>query len=613
MRALAIWILAFGFAASPAIARTVGTGDDKDSTAANKKVETSKVATDKKAADASKTETPATPAPASVDNQLQQLRELLEAQSRQLQEQNDALKEQRKEMEVMRENLKAVNAPLENEGAVPGSNLASDPAANAGLGYTSNASAADKEEPPTSIHIKGITLTPGGFFAAETVWRQRGITNDVNTDFKSIPLPGQSQARLSEFNASGRQSRISMKVEGKLDNVKLTGYYETDFLSAGTTSNYNQSNSFTLRQRQFWAQAAFDSGWKITGGQMWSLATETKKGLDNLTEATPLTIDAQYTAGFSWMRQYGLRVSKNIGDRFWLGVSMENSQTTLGGKIQNDSTLIAAPGDLGGLLNNQANFSFNETPDFIVKAAWEPGFGGHYEVFGIVSTFRSRIFPCAGASVNNPCVVDLSTAPSSLGATNDTKTGGGIGANARWSLFSKKFDLGIHFLDGDGVGRYGTTSLADVTVHPDGTLEPIHSYQALGSIELHPNPKWDIYAYAGGEYDGRTAYTFTVPVTEAVLGVGYGSPLLSNGGCLTEPVPGNQNTPGSLGGCQQDIRNIIEGTIGFWNRFYKGPKGTVQWGLQYSYAVRNTWSSATGGDPHGIDNMFFTSFRYYLP
>ena len=106
MRALAIWILAFGFAASPAIARTAGTGDDKDSAAATKKADASKKATDQPAAATSKTETPAKPVPASLENELQQLRELLEAQSKQLQDQNDALKEQRKEMEVMRENLR---------------------------------------------------------------------------------------------------------------------------------------------------------------------------------------------------------------------------------------------------------------------------------------------------------------------------------------------------------------------------------------------------------------------------------------------------------------------------------------------------------------------------
>ena len=41
--------------------------------------------------------------------------------------------------------------------------------------------------------------------------------------------------------------------EGQLDDVqKLTGYLETDFLSAGSSSNSNQSNSYTLRLRQFW-------------------------------------------------------------------------------------------------------------------------------------------------------------------------------------------------------------------------------------------------------------------------------------------------------------------------------------------------------------------------
>ncbi len=100
-------------------------------------------------------------------------------------------------------------------------------------------------ESPLALRIKGITLTPGGFLAAETVWRQRGLASDVNTPFNSIPLPGSSQSNLSEFFGSGRQSRISLLAEGKLKDAKLTGYYETDFLSAGVTSNNNESNSYT--------------------------------------------------------------------------------------------------------------------------------------------------------------------------------------------------------------------------------------------------------------------------------------------------------------------------------------------------------------------------------
>jgi hypothetical protein len=624
MRALAIWILAFGFAASPAIARTAGTGDGKDSTNTAKKADTAKSAdaaksaTGDKAADASKTEAPAKPAPASLENELQQLRQLLEAQSKQLQEQNEALKEQRKDMEVMRENLKAVNAPLENEGALP----ASAPDANAALGFAPSADS--KDEPPTAIHIKGITITPGGFLAAEGVWRQKGITNDVNTDFKAIPFSGASNAHLNDLNFSGRQSQINALIEGKLDDVKIGGYFEGDFLSAGVTSNNNETNSYTFRQRQFWAQAAFDSGWTFTGGQMWSLVTETKKGLQPLSEARPMTIDAQYNVGFSWARQFGFRIAKSFDDnKLFLALSVEAPELTFGGKLQTQNTLIAQPGDTAGLFNNQANYSYNETPDFVVKAAWEPGWG-HYEVFGVVSTFRARTFPCAGASSTNLCSINDSPISGSL-ASNDTRTGGGIGVNARAPFFHKKLDAGIHFLGGDGVGRYGNSTLADVTSRPDGTLTPIRAYQALGTLEFHATPKLDIYAYAGGEYASRAAYSIT-NAAGALLGVGYGSPLVRNDGCSVELSPTNQNSPAGVNAtgvvtpanCQGDIRNMIEGTLGFWYRFYQGPKGRLQYGLQYSYAVKNTWTGTNSTQtefftPSANTSMVFTSFRYYLP
>ena len=60
------------------------------------------------------------------------------------------------------------------------------------------------------------------------------------------------------------------------------------------TSNNRQSNSYVFRQRSLYGQAAFDNGWIITGGQQWTLVTETKKGIANRTEALPQTIDSQY-------------------------------------------------------------------------------------------------------------------------------------------------------------------------------------------------------------------------------------------------------------------------------------------------------------------------------
>ena len=227
-------------------------------------------------------------------------------------------------------------------------------------------------ESPLAIRFKGITITPGGFLAAETVWRQRGLASDINTPFNSIPLPGSSQSSMSEFFGSGRQSRVSALAEGQLKEAKLTGYVEADFLSAGITSNNNESNSYSLRQRQVWGQAALH-GWSFTGGQMWSLVTETRKGMDNRTEALPMTIDPQYHVGFSWARQYGFRVTRDFGDKMWLGLSVENPQTTFAAHGNSSNFLIGAPGTAGGLFNPTANYSFNSAPDFVVKAAFEPG------------------------------------------------------------------------------------------------------------------------------------------------------------------------------------------------------------------------------------------------
>ena len=42
-----------------------------------------------------------------------------------------------------------------------------------------------------------------------------------------------------------------------------------------------------------------------------------------------MTIDPQYTVGFSWARQYGFRVTKDFNNKVWAGFSVENSQETV--------------------------------------------------------------------------------------------------------------------------------------------------------------------------------------------------------------------------------------------------------------------------------------------
>jgi len=473
-------------------------------------------------------------------------------------------------------------------------------------------------ENPTTIRFRGIELTPGGFLAGETVNRQRATGGDVNTSFSAIPFSGQTAGVLSEFNASGRQSRISLLAEGKLSSAILRGYFESDFLSAGTTSNDNQSNSYTLRLRQAWAQVETNGGWAFTGGQMWSLATEYKHGLSNNAEAIPLTVDAQYNVGFTWERQYGFRATKRIGDRFWLGGAAEESQILNIGGYNLPTIAYQEAGSAAGLYNPTANYSFNYAPDLIAMVAYEPSFG-HFELFGVGRFFRDRVYPNAQA-----------TTPSALGAFTSKTQGGGAGANATVSLFDKKLDIGAHILAGNGIGRYSTTSLPDATAHPDGSLELLVGGSTLGKVEWHPTHRLDVYAYYGGEYVKRASYatglfvTTPGPTQNQPILAGYGAPNDVVSGCYTEVLPvsssnGGGNVPGTAANCQAQTRNIQEGTFGYWYRFYQGSKGTLQQGIQYSYAERHTWLGigdtfdGLGGSPKAIDNMWFTSFRYYLP
>jgi peptidoglycan hydrolase CwlO-like protein len=54
-------------------------------------------------------------------------------------------------------------------------------------------------ENPTSIRYKGVTITPGGFFAGEAVWRQRALNADIYTNWNGQPYPGSGEAHTSEF------------------------------------------------------------------------------------------------------------------------------------------------------------------------------------------------------------------------------------------------------------------------------------------------------------------------------------------------------------------------------------------------------------------------------
>lgn len=454
---------------------------------------------------------------------------------------------------------------------------------------------------PDAIHFKGATLSfTGSFIAGETVWRQGATGGGLNTAFTGVPLDHSDAAQLSEFYGSGRQSRLAFKASGKTENMTLTGYYEMDWLGTGITSNNNQSNSYVLRQRQLWADAKLNNGWDFSAGQGWSLATETTQGLTRGSEILPATIDPQYTAGFVWTRQYSARVSKNLGSKAFIGASVENAETlNPAGANLPTNVLLGSAGTGGGLYNSTANYSFNLTPDFVAKLAVEPGWG-HWELFGIGRTFRDRIYPTTGTPYNS-----------------DPAWGGGVGGGFRGPLANKKLSIGLKGLWGQGVGRYGSSTIADVTIRPNGTLSPLHGFSALSTVELNPNPRLSVYLNYGADYIGRDF------ATSGGKQVGYGTYTANMSGCNTETAPTVSNgfassAPTGVTGCTNQNKDVQEFTAGYTYFFYKGPKGAFRYGLQYARFERDLWSGAggttnPGGGAKGVDNMFWTQVRYYLP
>lgn len=469
-------------------------------------------------------------------------------------------------------------------------------------------------EHPDAIRYKDVTISPtGSFIEFATVDRTRATGSDIPTPFSSIPFTASNPGQLSEFEATGRQSRLALLASTRLGSTKLSAYYEMDWLGTGVTSNNNQSNSYVLRERQLWAQAAFHNGLTITGGQQWSLATEDGHGIDNRTEVLPQTIDPNYQIGFIWMRQPGIRATYTFSPTLTAGISAEASQTltpacsaSTGGYCA-INYLVGQSGTGGGLYNSTTTYSYNLAPDLLAKVAFDPKLG-HFEVFGIERTFRNRVFPNENSQTGKTVNAALA---SGAGAYNDSLVGGGVGGSARFFAADKRFDFGLKGEYGDGTGRYATTQLPDLTVRPDGQFALLHNFSVMAFADGNVTKRLNMYTYYGTDVVGHDVFADGTGSGQA----GYGSHLLATSGCGTELAPGTTTTgyTPTNASCSVNTKDTREATAGFWYDFYKGPGGRFREGFQYSWVERNTYTGLDNITPTAVDNVFETSMRYYLP
>jgi hypothetical protein len=465
-----------------------------------------------------------------------------------------------------------------------------------------------------------IKMTWGGFLAAESVFRQRNTVSDMGTPFTSIPYPFSPQYSEHEFHGSARASRLSLLVEGQLDPAqKLAGYYEMDFLGAALTSNYNQSNSWAPRLRQaFYTYDNSDWGFHFLAGQAWSMATQNTIGITARKENVPLTIEANYVAGFNYTRNWQLRFVKDFGPMVSFGLSLENPAE----QVYGAAGAIANGGSLNGLIVNWANpgnsflnggglatntFNTETAPDVIGKVAFDPGWG-HFEALGMVRFFTDSVFTCNPLSVaaNGTCnLLPIAGGLVPGGASSRITTGEGVGGSVLLPIIPKFLDVQASALYGKGIGRYGASQLSDVVITTDGTLSPITALHVLVGAVAHPWAGLDIYGYGGFERADANL-NFSLAGT-----TGFGNPAVVNFGCGM-PTPASFNGAGPTN-CTAINKEVDMLAVGFWQNLYKGNYGRVAAGAQYEYIKRKSFDTlpGNGGATSTDDNVVLTSLRYY--
>lgn len=453
--------------------------------------------------------------------------------------------------------------------------------------------ATDKARHADKFYFKGITITPGGFLELAGIYRQHQLGQDMATNFNSIPFANSRVGQTNEGRFSARQSRVSFLAQGDVSKtLRLSMYGEFDFLGAAQTANSNESNSYTPRIRNVYGTVDYDAGdygLHFLAGQNWSLITLNSKGITPRNEVTPPQIDAQYVPGFAWARQPQVRVTADFLDhKLWVAASAENPQTTFftvgtpaGAVAGTAGGAAALPGSLvynitgGSGFNNANTLSLNHIPDFVGKVAYEDTIGGHLvhvEAFGIYKSFYERI-----------------------NGVNDDESGGGVGGSINLQVVPKVLDVQFSGMTGKGIGRYGSGQLPDTTFDPGGTSRPIKEYMLLAGATVHATKLLDIYGFAGEEIEDSRSYT-----TASGLAYGYGNPLYTNAGCLTE----------GSSVCNGNTHSLKQATVGVWQKLFVGPFGRAQVGAQYSYTERQAFAGV-GGAPRAKENIGFVSFRYY--
>jgi hypothetical protein len=431
-----------------------------------------------------------------------------------------------------------------------------------------------QEAQPLSFSIGAAHITPVGFMDLTAFFRSTNTGTGIGTNFGSIPLSTTTAGNLSEFRFSAQNSRIGLRVDAKVKDANVLGYFESDFLGAVPGNVAVSSSSATNRLRLYWVDVK-KGKLELLGGQSWSMLTPNRKGLSPLPGDLFYTqnIDVNYQAGLVWGRQPQLRFIYHPNKSLALGISLENPEQYIGGSA--GGGLITLPALLASVYANQLSngntglAAPNVHPDIVAKVAFDTKVndrGLHLEVAGVLRTFR----------VYNP-----------LTQKHFSATGGGGSVNLNFEL-AKNLRLVSNNYYSAGGGRWIFGQAPDLIVRGDGSPSVVNSGSTVTGFEAQATKDTQIYGYYGGVYVQRNVAID--PANGNFIGYGYpGSPTSQN-------------------------RVIHQATFGFTRTFWRDPKyGALQLMGQYSYLLRHPWNVPPGQPTDGHVHMTFMNLRYLLP
>ena len=529
----------------------------------------------------------AEPARSSLDLEVEELREQLQAQS-------ELIKQQQEKVQALEEKLKASSAGRENVSLSPEPTAASAANSSGPAGAASavpasaTVAAASPASPPASpqanappesplqLRVGTAYITPVGFMDFTGVFRNHTGGSGIGTNFAGIPYGPVFQNNLSEARFSMQNSRVGFRVDAMVKGAHVIGYLESDFLGNNPGNVAVSSNSNTLRSRLYWVDVR-KGAWEVLGGQTWSLITPGRTGISPLPGDLFYSqdIDVNYQAGLVWGRIPELRFVYHASPKAALALALDSSTQYVGGSAGGPQITLPAALAANTAYSlsatssefNNGNNQLNDTtvaPDVIVKLALDPVSRFHFEVGGVERQFK----------LFNPITF-----------TKYSATGGGGFVNLNVGLF-KGFRLLTNNYYNDGGGRYIFGQVPDIVVRADGSPSPIHSASTVSGFEYTKGNSF-FYGYYGGIY---VLQDVVIDTTGKLVGYGY------------------------VGGPSSQNRVIHEGTLGFNQTMWKDARyGALNLMGQYSYLTRDPWAVAAGAPQQALTNMVFLNLRYTLP